>query len=918
MNKISKKIVSLVTMAAFVLTLVPAAAFAAAPVASECSYEVASTNANELTVTVNIDPSNLDQLNRTKVKVDFPGIDADGVDVSATGAQGTPTMEDATTNGIGPSTGTMTLTFTGVPVGQKDVTVTMDADTTDETGYVELPVATGKTDSAYVSANASVGASMLLTSSDKAELNNKSAVTVDPGTSLDVKFNVLDAEGDSSKLPLITGSDYERVYMWVLNENEQFTDAVEFAPGTVAADGGASTDYVKIIDEKVVSGDTLKMNFNRPGTYTVYAGVGDNSVVNSELKANPNDPSAALANVAKLGGAIKVTINAKTYDVETITLEGNTTSGAGTIAIAPTADGDYTWDIAGDGVAANGTKVYTVTGTALQKDGTPAQYVNLNLDVNKSNGLVLSDDQVSTDIDGTFSFTFTVTKADIYKIDVTEEGNDLTSVELTINKDEVVPSSITTVEDDGIMLAGNDGHAAYVSDVYPTGKVALLSDAVQFEITDTNGNPVVGGAELPSYRILVTNAPDDSTLKEVNTGAAGDDFALVWDEENEVWTLGYTNNGDVAKDLIAGEYSVRVAFDNNTNAAVASFTLAKFGKVQGLVFNGADEVVLGEKVKGSVSYVDEQGIKVPVDADDVRVTASGDALATVNIADNSNSANGFIFATKPHTVDNEAYYGTTITLTAFDESIPDLIQKEVTVVAADTDYSLAFDKDNGPANENNRVQLTVVDSEGDLVKAVNGETYAYVVSSSDETAKVDVSTANVVNGKGALTIYSDKETTLDIAVVVVTTDGKAIYAGNLDYTVGAEETDADETSVVMTMGNTTYVVNNAFVSGDAAPYVDENWRTMVPVRVLGETFGGTVTYENNVITIENGDTTVVMTIGEETYTVNDEEKTMNTAPVIRDNDRAYVPVRFMAEALGYTVTPLQAADGTTASVVFQK
>ena len=93
---------------------------------------------------------------------------------------------------------------------------------------------------------------------------------------------------------------------------------------------------------------------------------------------------------------------------------------------------------------------------------------------------------------------------------------------------------------------------------------------------------------------------------------------------------------------------------------------------------------------------------------------------------------------------------------------------------------------------------------------------------------------------------------------------------------------------------------------------------MVPVRALAESFGATVDYKDNVITIVDGDTEVVMNIGEETYTLNDVEKTMDTAPVIGEGDRAYVPIRFAAEALGYTVTPLYGNDGLTASVVFQR
>lgn len=95
---------------------------------------------------------------------------------------------------------------------------------------------------------------------------------------------------------------------------------------------------------------------------------------------------------------------------------------------------------------------------------------------------------------------------------------------------------------------------------------------------------------------------------------------------------------------------------------------------------------------------------------------------------------------------------------------------------------------------------------------------------------------------------------------------------------------------------------------------------MVPFRVLGETFGAKVFWDNDArtVTYELGDTEIVMTIDSETYTVNGTEKTMDTAPVIGDGDRTYVPVRFVGEALGYTVTALQDANNLTAGVVFQK
>ena len=79
------------------------------------------------------------------------------------------------------------------------------------------------------------------------------------------------------------------------------------------------------------------------------------------------------------------------------------------------------------------------------------------------------------------------------------------------------------------------------------------------------------------------------------------------------------------------------------------------------------------------------------------------------------------------------------------------------------------------------------------------------------------------NGKGTLTVYSDQETTADITVVVKA--GNESYYGTLEYTFGAEDPLANRT-VVMTIDSTEYVVNNKVFTGDAAPYIDDAWRTM--------------------------------------------------------------------------------------------
>lgn len=95
---------------------------------------------------------------------------------------------------------------------------------------------------------------------------------------------------------------------------------------------------------------------------------------------------------------------------------------------------------------------------------------------------------------------------------------------------------------------------------------------------------------------------------------------------------------------------------------------------------------------------------------------------------------------------------------------------------------------------------------------------------------------------------------------------------------------------------------------------------MVPIRALAEAFDAEVIWDNDARTVTinyDADTQIVMTVGEETYTVNGAEQTMDTEPVIQ-GERTYVPIRFAAEALGFTVTPLYNSNGTTGSVVFQR
>lgn len=109
-------------------------------------------------------------------------------------------------------------------------------------------------------------------------------------------------------------------------------------------------------------------------------------------------------------------------------------------------------------------------------------------------------------------------------------------------------------------------------------------------------------------------------------------------------------------------------------------------------------------------------------------------------------------------------------------------------------------------------------------------------------------------------------------------------------------------------GQVGVMVNGVYVKfPDAAPEV-ANGRTMVPVRALVETLGGEVSYDDGVVNFVVEDKDYEFTLGSETVTVRPAgdggEKLgtieMDCAPYLKSG-RTYVPIRFIAEALGYEV-----------------
>lgn len=112
---------------------------------------------------------------------------------------------------------------------------------------------------------------------------------------------------------------------------------------------------------------------------------------------------------------------------------------------------------------------------------------------------------------------------------------------------------------------------------------------------------------------------------------------------------------------------------------------------------------------------------------------------------------------------------------------------------------------------------------------------------------------------------------------------------------------APAVEIKMNVGNLTGYVNGDGKTLDAAPII-RNDRTMLPVRFVAENLGATVGWDDatKAVTVTSADTSIAIVIGAPTATVNGNVVNLDS-PAFISESRTYLPVRFVAESLGATV-----------------
>lgn len=114
----------------------------------------------------------------------------------------------------------------------------------------------------------------------------------------------------------------------------------------------------------------------------------------------------------------------------------------------------------------------------------------------------------------------------------------------------------------------------------------------------------------------------------------------------------------------------------------------------------------------------------------------------------------------------------------------------------------------------------------------------------------------------------------------------------------------NEFLLTMQIANPVMTVNgqekNIDDDGTAPTIVND--RTLVPVRAIIESMGGSVNWDSDTSTamLEYNNDIITLTIGSETAYFNDNANTLDTAPQII-NDRTMLPIRFIAESFKFDV-----------------
>lgn len=536
--------------------------------------------------------------------------------------------------------------------------------------------------------------------------------------------------------------------------------------------------------------------------------------------------------------------------------------------------------------------------------------------------------------------------------DVEQNANVL----VLITGDDVAKGMRVTCYQDGVadaiyndVISSNDEAIIYI----PKSKIHNLDDPtannkITVNVTGANGAPVYASetfyqeylATLPeSMKVTLDNA--DGTTNRTMTVTF--DSKYNPDDSDRLCLQSIDANGkegtsqyiDVPSLTKADDGSLYFKKSNlkfDTNAAKVCVTLERDGELVDTVTQtvsltpsygtldhyefdfGGSVLVRGETTTGKLYYVNTKGEKYDVTNDDGMLYAYTNEEFFSEKADNKKLQ---------ISLKDDATVGEKVRVQAIYNNNP-IANVDLTIVDDIETGKVLTNRSSYNAGEEAGIEFTLVNSSGNAMKLdffpTNIDIRWIDSSVSDPGFKVNLTDHGAsLTSKGTLltSLQCDKPCTGKFEITFTDDKGHAYQVVSDTFTF--KDPDAKAQKVELTIGSTAMKVDGTTVTMDVAPLIYQD-RTFVPLRAVAQAFGGDVNFDNDsrVITIKLGSTTMIMTPGSQSYTVNGKAKTTDAAPyIIADAGRTMVPFRVIGEELGYDVEAISRPDGTTSGVVFE-
>lgn len=469
------------------------------------------------------------------------------------------------------------------------------------------------------------------------------------------------------------------------------------------------------------------------------------------------------------------------------------------------------------------------------------------------------------------------------KLTIAVVDNELIRQAMESFEKEVVPVAPSSMKVTVDTKGGTSNRTFTVT--FDDGYVMGANDQLAYEQFDKDGDPVPG---TNTKYVDVTGVKDGKFT-----------FTRSFDEDTASVKFTFERNDVADKNLTA---TVKLA--------------SPYGELDyyDFTFDTGSLVERGQDVTGKIYYVNKDGKRHDITDECFFAVTPTNLVET--ITDSSDC--GF-------TVKNDAELNKVITITALFNGNK-IASQSFTIVSDADPGDVKMNRTSYNAGEELGLEFTLLDDKGQTMKLdffpSNIDIRWIDSSASDPGFRVNLTdhgASITTKGKLLTSITCDKPCTGKFEITFTDDKGHAYQVVSDTFTFKDPDAEPEGAQkVVVTIGSTTMQVDGKNKTIIAPPIID-NGRTYVPLRAISEAFGATVDWKQatNLITIDRGDTHIVMTPYKLAYTLNGQEKMMDVAPYI---STAYastmVPVRFIADAFGFDSIPEYNADNTTRAVTF--